>query len=441
MSGEVKSYGLDARFEQWVAELSTSSTSFWGRVGHEIDPDRIADRPSRLVLEACRAISVEGRPPSAPVIVRQRLQAWHQAGRVDLEQLEAACEVLDAAEEDAGMFDEDAVVAELSPVIRRAVELAAIEVGSMAYAKHQDMGQMAKLLERAKRIGETDVSVGSRLSAHSVADILAKTTRTRLGTGITELDAETGGGPKIATLTVFTGGPKSGKSMAMDHMITNAIISCVPSAIATLELEEVDHHARIIGNLCDLPFQDILDYPDVAEEATERMKCLEEDGLLAFCAVKWFPQRATTITDIVRWLDAEEQVYGVKIQCLAIDYYQLLAGEDKKARYQELDDIAKDMFNLAKKRGIWIVTGNQSNAEGMNQRKNKVMGNEHSGESKGITRTCDLHITINSRDDGESILWHIAGHRYGPTGGDVGPLPHEFERGRVAPAIRRGWPY
>ena len=40
-----------------------------------------------------------------------------------------------------------------------------------------------------------------------------------------------------------------------------------------------------------------------------------------------------------------------------------------------------------------------------------------------------------------SLLFHVAGNRYGATGADVGPLPHDFERGRVSSVVRRGWPY
>ena len=434
-------YGLNAKFEQWCAELAACKPSFWGRAGHEVDPDRITDPDARLVFEACRAIATDSRPPAHPRLVLQRIQAWHQAGRVDADQLAGAADLLDAAEEDADGFDEDAVVHELAPILKKHVRKAAFEEGVQAFAKGGDLGKMESLLTRAKRIGDADISIGSKLSAAALPAIIAATITQRLSLGIEELDAETNGGAKRATLTVVTGGPKSGKSMFIDHQTANCIASAIPSAIATLELEEVDHHARIVGNLTDLDYDDILNYQDIQEESVKRMQVLEEDGLLSFCTVKWFPQHATTVADIEAWLDAEEAMHGVRIKYLGVDYYQLLAGEKKAARHEELNEVAASLFNLAKKRDMWITTGNQASGQGMDTKKTKVLDNQHSGESKGITRTCDLHITLNNRDDMESILWHVAGNRYGPTGGSVGPLPVEFEKGRVAPAVRRGWPY
>lgn len=438
---EIKKYGLAVRFEQWCAEMAAARPTFWGRCGHEVDPDRLTCPASTLVFRACHSIAADGRPPTKPVIVLQRLQRWHQKGDLDADELADAADLLEAAEEDADGFDEDAVVDELAPVLQQFVKRQAAEAVVQHYSKTGDMTQVEKLLARAKRIGVSDVSVGTRLGSATVGAIRDNANLVRLPTGVEELDAELRGGPKRATLTVVTGGPKSGKSMFIDQQVAAAISMCVPSAIATMELEEDDHHARVMANLIDLETDDILEYPDVAEEATARMRVLEEDGLLSFCAMKWFAQHTATVADLDRWLTCEEQTYGVKIRLLGVDYYQLLAAEKSQARHEELSTIAKELFNLAKKRDMWITTGNQATGEGMNTKKVKVLDNVHSGESKGITRICDLHVTINNRDDMESILWHVAGNRYGPTGGSVGPIPVEFEKGRVAPAIRLGWPF
>jgi hypothetical protein len=77
----------------------------------------------------------------------------------------------------------------------------------------------------------------------------------------------------------------------------------------------------------------------------------------------------------------------------------------------------------------------------MDTRKTKRIQNHHSAESKGIPKNADYHITINPRDDGETVLLHIAKNRYGKSYGDVGPFAHEFEKGRISQITRRGWPF
>ena len=39
------------------------------------------------------------------------------------------------------------------------------------------------------------------------------------------------------------------------------------------------------------------------------------------------------------------------------------------------------------------------------------------------------------------MMFRVAKNRYGRSGEDIGPLPQEFEKGRVAPLIREGWPF
>ena len=59
----------------------------------------------------------------------------------------------------------------------------------------------------------------------------------------------------------------------------------------------------------------------------------------------------------------------------------------------------------------------------------------------GLSRTADLVITLNPRDEGATLMFRIDKNRHGRGGEDIGPLPHEFEKGRVCPVYREGWPF
>jgi len=51
-------------------------------------------------------------------------------------------------------------------------------------------------------------------------------------------------------------------------------------------------------------------------------------------------------------------------------------------------------------------------------------------------RVADLVITLNLRDDGgedPQIILYVAKHRTGKSRVEIGPLPTEYERGRLVP--------
>ena len=442
LSQEIKPYGLNPLFETIVAELATSRPSFWGRVGHEIDPDRFSDKGAQLCLRACKAISAEGSPPSHPAIVLQRVQSWLEAGKISGEEMTLATTLCTAAIEDAGAFNEESIIGELAPTLKRALQKVALESGFQAFGKRGDLEQAEKLLSRAKRIGVSDVSIGSQLGVGSVDAVVSLNKAILRSTGIEELDSELRGGIRRATMTIITGSTGTGKSMFIDHFVSCAVSEKTTCALATLELSEEDHHARIIGNLCDLPYDDIQRYPEIATEAKTRMEALYEDGVVAFCTVKSFTAGACSVEDIDLWLDAEEMVHRVKIDVVCVDYAQLLSASSharNAARHEQLTEIAKDLRALAVRRNVWLLSPNQANGEGMDAKKTKVIQNHHVAESKGIPKNADYHITINPRDDGATVLYHIAKNRYGASYADVGPVPHEFEKGRASPITRKGW--
>lgn len=441
---EVAPYGLDPMFEVIVAELASSRPSFWGRIGHEIDPDRFTHKGAKLVLRACKAASAEGAPPAHPAVVLQRVRSWLEAGKVDATEYKEVKYICEAAIEDAAAYNEESIIKELAGPIKRVLEKTALESGFSAWGRRAELDQTERLLERAKRVGVTDISVGLHLGVATVQNVVDRNKTVLRGTGIDDLDLELRGGVRRGTMTIVTGSTGTGKSMFIDHMVAHAISQKTPSAIATLELSEQDHQARIIGNLCDVPYEDITRYPEVEQEASLRMNALIEDGIIAFCTVKYFTAGAATVADLEQWLDVEEMINGVKIEVLAVDYATLLAANPKTrnaARHEQITEIAKDLRALAVRRNLWLISPNQANGEGMDSKKTKILQNHHVAESKGIPKNADYHFTINPRDDGSTVVYHIAKNRYGVSNLDVGPLPHEFEKGRASSVVRRGWPW
>ena len=76
-------YGLDPMFERIVAQMLATNPSFYKRVGRHLATDIIQEPAARTVIDACRLIGENSKPPSSSIIVRQRLRSIHDAGKID----------------------------------------------------------------------------------------------------------------------------------------------------------------------------------------------------------------------------------------------------------------------------------------------------------------------------------------------------------------------
>lgn len=436
----MSSYGLDSAFERIVAQLAATRPKFWTRIGHALDIECIENAAAKIVLKAVAAITENGQPPSASTIVRQRIRSWLDKGRLSTDEAKLALALLDDADEDADAFGTEEVVAELVPVVRRQMEKRALDEGLRAFGQQKDLTQISDILSQAYRLGSSEHSLGSRLGAASMEQIEYLRTLKRLPTGISELDAALAGGMERGSLGLFVGPTGSGKSMSLGHVGCNAATNGLSVAYATLELGVPHIFARLIGNLAAIPSEDILNDPRSMDTARKRMQLLEDRNMIGQTTVRYFTAHATTVDDLRDWLEEEEKASSRKIDLLCVDYATLLSEPSKKLKHEELTSIAEKLRALAADKNIWIWSAAQSNAEAQH-RKTKKIDSHHTAGSMGLPRTADLVITLNPRDEGSTMMFRIAKNRYGRAGEDVGPLPHEFEMGRVSPVLREGWPW
>ena len=121
--------------------------------------------------------------------------------------------------------------------------------------------------------------------------------------------------------------------MSLSHVAAEAVSNGRSVAYATLELGEVHVHSRIMSNLTDICWEDIVHDPRSVKKAKDRLKVLEEDGLLGFCTVRYFTPHATTMADIRQWVKEEEEAYGRAIDLVCIDYVALLSAPNKKSKH------------------------------------------------------------------------------------------------------------
>lgn len=431
-------YGLDPRFERVVLFLCCARPAFWARIGRELDAEACGLPEATLVLAACRSIvQATGGPPVAAVVVLQRLARAVSEGKLSASRVAEVAAMLDQAEED-GIPPEDAVVAELVPVVRRRLEAAAVDTAATEYARRGDLGRAAELIERASRLGQAVATAGFRGGEEGFERIEALRKLGRLPTGILELDMATDGGPLRGQLGVAIGDSGAGKSIFLTHVAMEGVRNNLHVAIATLELSDAQTFARCAANLTGVPISHIEESSAWRTEARARMRALSASGLVGTFHVGDFPPHATTVGQIIEWVGDIEQREGRKVDLVVVDYGDKLF--DPRARADNEYVAMRYVFEGMRRDGAvakdqWWWTASQASRPSKDS--GKVLDLRNVADSMHKVRVADRVVTLNPEpNDDQQITYFVAKNRTGPSRRKVGPLPHDFARARMVPLAR-----
>jgi DnaB-like helicase C terminal domain len=420
-------YRLDPGFEKAVVFMCATRPRFWGRIGYALEPECLGAPEAKLIVETIRPMAKEsGSGPDRALLVLQRLRRRMDDGRVTQEQIVAAGDYLDAAE-DAGVPREDDVVNELAPVLKRRLKTEAVRVAMEDYAKDSNFQRTTKILAEANRLGDADTSVGIKLGVGSFDAIESVKHMERLPLGIVELDWGLDGGLRRGGLGIVMAASGGGKSMTLSHIGARSVAHRLFAAYATLEVSIPDVLARIKANLCDVPINAILDNPETVRAQLAAMQ-------LGPFYVQEFTPQVTTFETIEAWVEELEQVEGRSVDVLITDYGDKLAapksaGKDAENGYSSGRIVFERMRVWAHDRKKFHWTAVQA-TRGKDKRKRLDL--DDTADSMHKIRVADLVVTINPEDD-DLIKWFVAKHRHGKSKFDVGPLPSDLSVGRVAP--------
>lgn len=441
-----ESYGFAREFEHAIVAHAMTSPRFWGAVGANLMPEGFKLEPAQLILQAVRQIAKDhGKGPRSTATVLQRLKSWMDEGRVDKGELKGVRALL-VQIFDSPVPPEDEVIDELAPVLMRRVRDRAADELLKTLAQRGDTEHVERMLADAKRIGKVDNSRGQRVDPSGFQLVRRMASLKRLGTGISDLDDELKGGPREGCYCLFTGGGGVGKSTALSTVMAHAMTEGLAVAMATLELNEDLQFTRLCANLVNLPVDDLLD--DMMSEGERRLAMLVKDERIGIGVIKHFAPRVTTVANLKDWLLMEQEFYGVAFDVLVVDYADKMGSADVRKKKSDADsEVAEELRNLMDREihadlGIrWVWSASQAKAVAHDRKKTKKVEGHHAADSIDKLRICDLMITMNPRDDGDSMLYHVAKNRIGVSSGDVGPIATDNEYGRIAAPERPGWPF
>lgn len=430
-------YALTEDYEKAVAYYCASSPNFFGRIGHAVDPARVEHSSAKLTIEACRAIWQErGRGPDSPCSVVQRIRRWVEDGRVRFDDLLLVNDLFDTVEEDDKRPEEDAVLMELVPILRRVMQQEAAISATEDYAKGSDFGRTISIVERSRRLGEVDESIGIRLGSGSVEAMAEIRKLDKLPLGIIELDLKLRGGLRRGCFGLLLGGTGDGKSIGLGHIAATGMRNGLFVAYATLEVIPADVFARIEANLTGIPIDLILENEVEAIRAEKQIAAMSSGGIFR---VHEFTPLVTTFPDIAAWIDKIEREEGREVDLLCTDYGDKIGAPKAKGKtedggYRTGLVVFEAMRNWANQKRRWHWSASQATRR---KDRKKLLEVDDTADSMHKVRVADLVISLNLDGD-RQMTFRSAKARHGGAGLNVGPLPTDFELGRICPIVEAG---
>jgi KaiC/GvpD/RAD55 family RecA-like ATPase len=340
------------------------------------------------------------------------------------------------AAEDAGIPSDEAIIAELAPILQRRARQAALRMAVEDFTKGDDLGRVEKALAKARTIGRTADSDGSILGGASFDAIDALRLMERMPTGISELDLIMDGGfPR--GLSLFIGESGAGKSMALAHCAAEGVFQQMHVGVVTLELAEEIQLARIIANLTSVPINDLLQGRQ--DRAKERLSSMLHS--LGALTVRYFAPKATRTSDIFRWVEQREQKVGRKMDLLVVDYIDKLGTGNDENTYKAHGDIADEIRDYALGKQMWALSASQAKGRGNKPGGTKThldLGDV--ADSMGKPRVADVVVTLKKDEEQGTVDLFLAKHRLGKARLSTGPLTQDEARGRIVTFTRSaGW--
>lgn len=421
--------GLDPQFELWTIFYACSSPRFYKRVGHALIPDHFQNRSVQWLCRAARGVySDTGTPPDSSVIVLQRLRRWHLEGKLKLSEVERCLDVFEDLEDLAGV-SEDSVVDEIAPILKRRLQQKAIKQAVDAYANKEDLNELVGDIERANKLGVSQETRSRKFSSAELQNVIQKTVVDRIGTGVDELDFSIDGGLPRGALGCIVGGAGDGKSMLLYQIAAVGLVQGCHVAVATLENPESIIFARLTSAMTNVPLAKVVGGSTVA---IKRLSHIESQ--LGVGSVREFTAKATTAGEIFKWVDDLGREENREVDLLVVDYADKLSAPKEKDEYNAMRVVYEDLRVGVHERNIWGWTASQA------QRKKKQQFDrtdlDDVADSINKARIVDLMIGLAVRDPQEGLTdreveLFVSKNRLGNSRMSIGPLPTEFEFGRL----------
>ena len=363
---DIKDYSVD--LQKLFVQFMISDPELYSRVRAIVEP-KFFDRNLRKVVETLVEHSEEYSTVPTPAIIKA------QTGQ--------EIELIDNIEQHTDWF-----IDEFETFSRhKAIERAIIDSADLL-----EQGQYGEVELRIKEAVQTGLarSLGTEYYAdpRSVLEGL-KDNNGQMTTGWKVLDDKLYGGINRGEITIFAGGSGAGKSLFMQNMSLNWAEAGLNCVYITLELSEALSSMRMYAMQTDRSTKRIFkELDDVELQVRTKSK---KSGMLR---VKYMPS-GSTINDVRSYIKELQIQTGKSIDCMCIDYLDLLMPATKKVSASDLfikdKYVTEEIRNFAMETQTVMVTASQLNRSAVEE-----IEFDHSHIAGGISKiqTADNVIGI-----------------------------------------------
>jgi len=363
---EVKNYSAD--MQKLFVQFMLTDPQLFTRIMGIVD-DRHFDREVRDVVKFL--ISYSNEYQTMPTV--EQIKA--ETGQV--------IELLDSIEQHSDWFIDEFETFCRHKAIERAI------VNSADLLEEGKYGEVETTIKDAVQIGltrslGTDYFEDPRKRLENLKDNNGQVT-----TGWKDLDDKLYGGINRGEVTIFAGGSGSGKSLFMQNMSLNWAQAGMNVVYLTLELSEELSAMRIDAMVTDKSTRRIFKELDDVELKVKTVG--KKAGMLR---IKYMPS-GSTINDVRSYLKELQIVTGKIVDCICIDYLDLVMPITKKVSPGDLfikdKYVTEEMRNFSMETQTVFVTASQLNRSAVEE-----IEFDHSHIAGGISKiqTADNVIGI-----------------------------------------------
>ena len=261
------------------------------------------------------------------------------------------------------------------------------------------------LIDSAMKAGQ-DTDVGHEYK-ENIVERYESTVRNVVPTGWDAIDELVDGGFGKGELIMFAAPPGIGKSWALVNVGMAAAKKGKTVVHYTLELNEGYVGQRYDSVLTGIDVPNLKFYLDDVRNQVE--------NLSGDIIVKHWPTKSAGLNTMRASLD-KLKLQGKNPDIIIVDYADLLKGNSRKERHEELEEIVEGLRGIAGEYEVPLYTASQINRSGAED--DIITGTKIAGSFSNLM-TADFVVSLSRKIEDKLAgtgRWHVIKNRFGPDG-------------------------
>lgn len=281
-------------------------------------------------------------------------------------------------------------------------------------------------LDAAELLMKMEKAVGINLSSsiglnllEDVDNFISELSKneSKISSGWKWLDNKIGGGflENGKALYIFIGQTNVGKSIFLGNIAANVAMQGKTALVISLEMSEIMYGMRFASKLTKIPMFELkTDFNNLKDQLTDIKKRNKDAKIL----IKEFPPSTISPFQVGAYLKKLQQK-GIKVDCLVLDYLNLMSSSNGTTMYERIKHISEQLRAISYTYNVPIISASQITRSGFSE-EDPSLDKISEGISLANTADCIFNIWQSDEDkENGYINMGIAKNRFGPNFGST----------------------